>query len=207
MPKDRNIKVDLVSNKKQIIEVVQHEHGFTLSLEVLIGSASVVLTDYTPILLVGARELIQANPISVEGNKAVFNITSNMTNLVTSNENNLNTFTPLELVLYKEGEQLSIVNMYFKVLKSLTDKADEAIEAEDNFDIIQDILDAVGNVDEIRSANEMLETVQDEIDITNEKLDVLISLVDNVGDNVVDIENSINNINLILGDIVGDENE
>ena len=207
MPKDRNIKVDLVSNKKQIIEVVQHEHGFTLSLEVLIGSASVVLTDYTPILLVGARELIQANPISVEGNKAVFNITSNMTNLVTSNENNLNTFTPLELVLYKEGEQLSIVNMYFKVLKSLTDKADEAIEAEDNFDIIQDILDAVGNVDEIRSANEMLETVQDEIDITNEKLDVLISLVDNVGDNVVDIENSINNINLILGDIVGDGNE
>lgn len=208
MPKDRNIKVDLVSNKKQVIDVVQHEHGFTLSFEVLSNNNAIELTDYTPILLVGARELIQANPASVEGNKVVFDITSNMTNMVTSNENNMNTFTPLELVLYKdEVEQLSAVNMYFKVFKSLTDKADEAIQADNSFDIIEDLLNAVGNVDEIRSANQMLETVQDEIDNTNEKLDVMIDMVNEVEQDIGGISQAISNINLILGDIVGDEDE
>lgn len=232
MPKDRHIKVDLVSNKKQIIEVVQHEHGFTLSFEVLSNSNVVDLSEYNPILLVQARELIQANPISVEGNKVAFNITSNMTNLVTSYENNINSYTPLELVLYKEGEQLSILNMYFKVLKSLTDKTDEAVQADNSFDIIQDLLNAVDNIDEIQSAikllenvedevndindeinntNEMLQTINNEIDgklnNVNQRLEVAENDIDKVEDKVVDIEDSINNINLILGDIIGDKDE
>ena len=208
MPKDRHIKIDLVSNKKQVIEVVQHEHGFQLCFEVVASDKAIELSEYTPVLLVGARELIQANPVSVEGNKVVFDITSNMTNNVTSNENNMNTYTPLELVLYKdEVEQLSAVNMYFKVFKSLTDKADEAVQADNSFDIIEELLNAVGNVDEIKSANEMLEVVQEEIDNTNEKLDVMIDMVNEVEQDIGGISQAISNINLILGDIIGDENE
>lgn len=207
MPKDRHIKVDLVSNKKQIIEVVQHEHGFQLCFEVVASDKAIELSEYTPVLLVGAKELVQANPVSVEGNKVVFDVKSNMTNNVTSNENNMNTYTPVELVLYGDTEQLSVVNMYFKVAKSLTDKTDEAVEADNSFDIIEEILKAAEGIDDVVAVNQVLNVVQDEIDETNDKLDVMTDMLNGIEQDIGGIQSKLNDINVILGDIMGDENE
>lgn len=202
MLRDKTLTIDLDKPKVQEIRVKQYDYGFPLIVTILDENNPVDLTGIDVLMFVKSKELVQANPVSIEGNVVTFNITSNMTAKKSTDGSEMS-YTEIEIALYKQGMKISSFKNYFNIEKSLTAKANEAIEAQDNFSIVEKILQATEGVEDLKSVNEVLSTVQTDIDGVNTRLDTMNTTVNSLDTKLGTIDT---NVNTVLGKIQAIDN-